>query len=84
MTDREIVGLMAALLWPYVDADGTTPARNPMAVQHARELLAEVDAVGPAESRPAVVVTECALCRSGIFDGRPLHRPGCPDAVVSA
>jgi hypothetical protein len=43
MTDRELIALMAAAVYPCVDADGSTLTDTQMAVQAARFILAEVD-----------------------------------------
>jgi len=43
MTDREIIALMAASIWPAIDNSNSTLTSRELAVNVARDLLREVD-----------------------------------------
>lgn len=43
MTDRELIALMAASVWPAINSYGKTLSDRELAVNVARDLLDEVD-----------------------------------------
>jgi hypothetical protein len=51
MTDRELLGLMAAAVWGHIDTHGGTKTVSEIAVEAAREILTDIDETLTADER---------------------------------